>query len=408
MVHHQSADSPPASDWDNAEWDRQVTATGQIRFDPFTVVPQTPLIGADVLGLSLTDPLNETTLAALTAAFLRYKVLMIRCSGDWQMDAEQHTRLCQQLSEHWGLIPNSDQQQNNHSAGMPVHPFLPWQRDHPHIWPTGSVTSGGQQYQLRDDEDVGNFEPYAAMKARKRTRQDRATSGSAADKQKPHMRAYRPGSFGAAALAQDSVNNGANGFHFDDGFFHEPPSAVVLNSLVLPPVGGDTVFADMGAAYRGLAPELASYACGLTQTMDWRHTFPIWEAEAARGDPQDPFARHVATLIEDYPPSTQPLIRKHPVTGELAIYANLGFTRHINEVSEDESRQLMALLCRMAERPEYQVRMRWQNAGDVCIYDNRITQHYAVADYGDMGPRALHHIALLGEPTANAAGEVVG
>ena len=68
----------------------------------------------------------------------------------------------------------------------------------------------------------------------------------------------------------------------------------------------------------------------------------------------------------------------------------------------------MALLCRMAERPEYQVRMRWQNEGDVCIYDNRNTNHYAVADYGNVGPRALHHIALLGEPTKDAYGNVIG
>jgi taurine dioxygenase len=96
------------------------------------------------------------------------------------------------------------------------------------------------------------------------------------------------------------------------------------------------------------------------------------------------------------------------VTGELSIYANLGFTRRIDDVSDEESRELMAILCRMAERPEYQCRMRWRDAGDVCIYDNRITNHYAVADYGDVGPRALHHIALLGEPTMDAWGKVVG
>ena len=109
-----------------------------------------------------------------------------------------------------------------------------------------------------------------------------------------------------------------------------------------------------------------------------------------------------------YKRQTQPLIRKHPVTGELSIYSNLGFTRHINDVSAHESRELMGILSRMAERPEYQVRLRWRDVGDVCIYDNRITNHYAVADYGKVGPRELHHVALLGEPTEDADGRVIG
>ena len=145
--------------------------------------------------------------------------------------------------------------------------------------------------------------------------------------------------------------------------------------------------------------------------MDWTHVSPIWMEEAERRsemDNHDSFWKHIEQLKADYPPSCQPLIRQHPVTGELSIYANLGFTRRIDDVSEKDSRELMAILCRMAERPEYQVRMRWQNEGDVCVYDNRITNHYAVADYGNVGPRALHHIALLGEATMDAFGNVIG
>lgn len=395
----------------HVEWDERVAKSGQIELPGgIIVVPQTPLMGADVHGLPLIRPLAPTELDALTAAFLRYKVLMIRSRGEWQMNVDEHTRLCQQLSEHWGITADTDQKRLNHSAGLSVHPFLPWQRGYPHIWPTSSVTGGGMQYQLRATEDVENFEPFAAQKHTKHERVSVNKSPKtprATDVSKPD----RAGSFGAAALARDSVNNGANGFHFDDGFFHQPPSAVVLNSIVLPRVGGDTIFADMGAAFRGLPDELQERAMALTQTMDWRHTFPVWEREAERrleAEGENAFTDHVEQLKHDYPPSTQPLIRRHPVTGELSIYANLGFTRHINDVSAEESRQLMARLCRMAERPEYQVRLRWHDAGDVCIYDNRITNHYAVADYGTVGPRALHHVALLGEPTHNARGEVVG
>ncbi|MEE2784739.1 MAG: TauD/TfdA family dioxygenase [Pseudomonadota bacterium] len=392
-------------------WDALAAETGQIELpDKITAVPLTPLIGAELYGLDLTKPLNKTVLESITRALLRYKVLMIRSVGDWKMDVDEHTQFCQRLSAHWGLSADTEQKRLNHSQGLSVHPFLPWQRGYPHIWVTSSVTEGGQQFHLRTTEDVDNFEPFAARKLAKKADTSKSNRHQATD---PHdiLRTHKPGSFGGAALAQDSVNNGANAFHFDDGFFHHPPSAVVLNALVLPKVGGDTIFADMGAAYLGLPQALQERAKNLTQTMDWRHTFPIWEEEAERqllDDDDDSFKKRVDKLKREYPPSQQPLIRQHPVTGELSIYANLGFTRHINDVTEQESRQLMALLCRMAERPEYQVRMRWQNEGDVCIYDNRNTNHYAVADYGNVGPRALHHIALLGEPTKDAYGNVIG
>ena len=393
----------------DSEWDEMAAARGRIELPGgLLVMPLTPLIGAEVHGLDLTRPLGADELESLTRAFLNCKVLMIRSAGTWQMNEDQHTRFCQQISEHWGLEADTDQKKLNNSAGLSVHPFLPWQRDYPHIWPTSSVTGGGKQFQLRESESVENFEPYAGRKLAKKagfTTKETQSDGANA------RRAPRPGSFGAAALAGDSVSNGANGFHFDDGFFHQPPSAVVLNAIVLPRIGGDTIFADMGAAYRGLPPAVQERAKALTQTMDWTHVFPIWMEEAERRssmDGDDSFWGHVEQLKKEYPPSRQPLIRQHPVTGELSIYANLGFTRKINDVSDDESRELMAILCRMAERPEYQVRMRWNDAGDVCVYDNRITNHYAVADYGNIGPRALHHIALLGEPTMDAFGNVVG
>ncbi len=391
---------------DAIDWDADAARFGRIELDGgITVVPETPLIGASIHGVDLREPLEAGRLAALTQAFLRYKVLMFRSEGAWRLDVDAHTRLCRELSEHWDIRPDTPQKEQNHSSGLTVHPFLPWQRGYSHVWPTSSVTGGGKQYALRASEDVENFEPFAAEKRSVRKKPLRASSNVAPRKLKPH----RPGQFGAAAIAGDVVKNGANGFHFDDGFFDQPPSAVVLNSIVLPPVGGDTIFADMGAAFRGLPDEVQAWTSELTQTMDWRHAFPIWEQQAARlaeqGD--DILARHVETLIDAYPPSRQPLIRRHPATGEFSIYANQGFTRAVEDVEPEESDRILGFLYRMAERPEYQVRLRWNDVGDVCLYDNRITNHYAVSDYGDVGPRALHHIALLGEPTETPAGEVV-
>jgi alpha-ketoglutarate-dependent taurine dioxygenase len=390
----------------SAAWDEQVATTARIRLsEDTTAIPLTPLIGAEISGFDLTEDLSDDALETITDVLTKYKVVMLRSEGHWKMDPEQHTRFCQRISAHWGIEADTPQKRLNASRGLSVHPFLPWLKDYPHIWPTGSVTGGGQQFKLRSSEEVENFEPFAGEKSAKSP-----TSKTEPRDKANAIRSPRPGSYGANALKADSVENGANAFHFDDGFFHQPPSAVVLNAVVLPKLGGDTIFSDMGAAFNGLSPELQARCKTLTQTMDWTHVFPVWEREAARrAEAGDHALRiHVDQLKKDYPPSTQPLIRKHPVTGQLSIYANLGFTQRINEVSSEDSRAILANLYRLAERPEYQVRLRWHNEGDVCIYDNRITNHYAVADYGAIGPRSLHHIALLGEPTQNADGQIVG
>ena len=374
------------------------------------MVPEAPLIGASISGIDLREPLDAAQLDVITDALMRFKVLMFRTSGAWRIDVDQHTRFCQQLSSHWGIHPDTPQKEHNHSAGLTVHPFLPWQCGYPHVWPTGSVTGGGMQHELRRDETIDNDAPFAARRNIRRKDHRTRTPASPATSERPRLKPHRPGSFGMAAVQGDAVQNGANGFHFDDGFFDQPPSAVVLNSIVLPSVGGDTIFADMGAAFRGLPEDVQAWIVDLTQTMDWRHAFPIWEQEAKRRTDEDgdnALAHHVATLVEHYPPSRQPLVRRHPMTGELGIYANQGFTRAVEGLAAAESDALLGYLYRMAERPEYQVRLRWHDEGDVCLYDNRITNHYAVSDYGQVGPRSLHHIALLGEPTQNAEGEVI-
>ena len=386
-------------------WGEQAAKTGRIRLsEGATASPVTPLIGAEIEGFDPEAGVNDDILEDITNILLRYKVVMLRSKGFWKMNPEQHTRFCQQLSKHWGIVPDTLQKRLNESRGLSVHPFLPWLKGYPHIWPTGTVAGGGQQFKIRGHEEVENSEPYGKKKLLEPRPSVKAPRRS--DKK---IKIPKPGTFEASALKTDSVENGANSFHFDDGFFHQPPSAVVLNAIVLPRLGGDTIFTDMGAAFGGLSPELRERCTQLTQTMDWSG-FVTWEREAdfraVSGDRS--LRAHVDQLKKDYPPSVQPLIRQHPVTGELSIYASNGFTQKINEVPDEESRNILANLYRLAERPEYQVRLRWHDEGDVCIYDNRITNHYAVADYGQVGPRSLHHIALLGEPTKNARGQIIG
>ena len=148
---------------ESPNWDGQAAAAGVVDLPGgLRVAPLTPLIGAEVHGLDLAaGPLTERQLRSFTQAFLRYKVLMVRGAGEWRMGPDEHTRFCRQLSEHWGIRPDTDQKRMNHSAGLSVHPFLPWLQGYPHVWPTGSVTGGGRQHEIRGSEDVENFEPFA-------------------------------------------------------------------------------------------------------------------------------------------------------------------------------------------------------------------------------------------------------
>lgn len=387
-----------------ADWDEVVASVGHIDLPGgLQVVPCTPLIGAEVIGLDLKEnPLTGVQLDLLTKAFLRYKVLMIRSGGRWKLDKDEHTRFAQQLSEHWNLRPDTEQKKLNHNKGLSVHPFIPQFRGYPHIWPV--VPTGGKQSERRETrpEDIVNVEQNRHLQRQ-----------SSLEKQKERPKGpqrTRWSSQGGGPEENDSVR-GASAFHQDDGFFHQPPSAVVLNALELPKVGGDTVFADMEAAYRGLPAAMQEQIRPLTHTMGWEHIFTSWVQEAkvrSKEDGDDSFWEKIEEFRRDYPPSVHPVVRQHPVTGALSIYANRGFTSQINGLPAEEGRKLFRTLVQQAERPEYQVRMQWQNEGDVCVYDNRCTNHYAVSDYGNMGPRVLHHIALLGEPTKNADGEVIG
>merc|ERR1719160_1514898 len=111
---------------------------------------------------------------------------MIRSGGNWKMDVDQHTSFCQQLSQHWGLFPDTAQKKMNNSAGMSVHPFLPWQRGYAHIWPTGLVTQGGKQATIRHLEDNENFEAYEGRKITRRKRMQEAREKKEASSTEDH------------------------------------------------------------------------------------------------------------------------------------------------------------------------------------------------------------------------------
>lgn len=161
-------------------------------------------------------------------------------------------------------------------------------------------------------------------------------------------------------------------WHADVTFLETPPSVEVLYAEVIPPTGGDTCWANMFAAYEALSPDLRRLLDGLHAEHDFAKDFP--PSRFAR-DHRDP-----GSIYDRYPPVIHPAVTLNPATGKRALYVNTSFTTRIVELSPRESSALLAVLFDHISQPEFHVRWKWRT-GDLAIWDNRWTQHYAYSDY---------------------------
>lgn len=159
-----------------------------------------------------------------------------------------------------------------------------------------------------------------------------------------------------------------NNWHSDVTWRAEPSLGSILRAIEIPPVGGDTLFADMHAAYDGLSPAMQEWLCQLTAVHDIARVF----------------AKRLGQSVEDlhakYPPQEHPVVRTHPETGKRGIYVNTGFTSHIVGLSAKESDWLLQHLYAQTATPEYQCRFVWR-PDSIAFWDNRACQHYAASDY---------------------------
>ena len=160
-----------------------------------------------------------------------------------------------------------------------------------------------------------------------------------------------------------------NKWHTDVTFRQNPSIASILRARVLPPLGGDTMWADTAAAYAGLPQPVKDRIEGLEAEHDIVRSFGGRVSAKKR-----------AQLARDFPPVRHPVVRTHPETGDKILYVNYTFTSRIIGISEEESDSLLRLLFDRIKVPEYQVRFRW-TPNAIGIWDNRSTQHYAVGDY---------------------------
>ena len=162
------------------------------------------------------------------------------------------------------------------------------------------------------------------------------------------------------------------GYHTDTSWRLVPTWGAVLRAVNLPDVGGDTIWVDANAAYNGLADDVKKRLEDLHVTHDFRS------------------ALNRAGF--DYPIVAHPIVRTHRETGEKILWVN--FTQRPHVIGKDlaEGREILGLVLKQYEKPEFQVRFSWR-PGSVAFWDNRAAVHYAVRNYGDF-PRLLERILI--------------
>jgi len=170
----------------------------------------------------------------------------------------------------------------------------------------------------------------------------------------------------------------ANHWHTDVTFVDRPPAFTLLHAVVIPPVGGDTLWANTAAAYQSLPADLRDLADRLrivhTNAYDYA-------ASAGRGEREDATREaHRRQFVSTVYETEHPAVRVHPETAERSLVLG-GFARTVTGFSPQASRDLIRILQDYVTRPENTVRWQWRE-GDLAIWDNRATQHYAIFDYG--------------------------
>ncbi|AXK37248.1 taurine dioxygenase [Streptomyces armeniacus] len=269
-------------------------------YELFRLVPLGRVIGAEIHGLDLSQPLGPAVREELNRALLEWKVLFFRA----QHLSPEHQR---DFARHWGELE--------------TNPLL---------------ARGASDEVVRFDKG------------------------------------------GSATPTFENV------WHADVTFRERPALGAVLQLREVPPVGGDTMWADMGCAYDNLSDEIKERIDGATAVHDFIPGFSRFYGP-----------ERLAPLQDQFPPVEHPVVRTHPESGRKLLFVNTSFTTHITGMSREESDRLLRELVQQAHIPEYQVRFHWQ-PGDIAFWDNRATQHYAVDDYAPHR-RVAERVAIAGD-----------
>ena len=174
-------------------------------------------------------------------------------------------------------------------------------------------------------------------------------------------------------------------WHSDVTWSERPPIGSLLRATLVPPVGGDTLFANAAASYERLSPEWKQRLDGLTAVHDRLLPF------GRRWTPEEIEAKRPG-----YPLRRHPVVREHPETGEKVIYTNPTFTTHVEGVSAETSREILRHLERAIADPAVQCRFRWQK-DSFALWDNRCVQHCVSNDFWPER-RTVERVTINGSP----------
>ena len=214
-----------------------------------------------------------------------------------------------------------------------------------------------------------------------------------------HMDAYPDIIAVLKEAGERKISTFGNAWHSDFSFLEEPPMGSVLYAREVPSHGGDTLFANMYAAYEALSP-------GLRRVLDGLNAVHTGKPYGVGGVPQDLAVSRSIGIERNNPEADReiahPVVRVHPATGRRALFVNSIYTTRFEGMTAAESRPLLEFLYAHATQPEFTCRLRWR-AGDIAVWDNRCTMHYAVNDY-DGQRRLMHRTTIKGERPMGPAG----
>jgi taurine dioxygenase len=174
-------------------------------------------------------------------------------------------------------------------------------------------------------------------------------------------------------------------WHSDVTWRPEPSMGSILRAVELPPLGGDTLWADMGAAYDLLDDATKDEIADLVALHDYTYAFGRLTKDPAKRE----------AMRELHPTVEHPVVRTHPETGRKTIYVNGSFTCGIKGMDDDAARPLLTKLQRMATIPDVQCRFRWA-PGSVAFWDNRATQHCVSNDFLP-ARRVMERVTVIGD-----------
>jgi taurine dioxygenase len=180
-------------------------------------------------------------------------------------------------------------------------------------------------------------------------------------------------------------------WHTDFTGRERPTMGSVLYALEVPESGGDTIWVSLAAAYDALSDRMKHYLDGMRAEHQTVKAF----GDDIRGNLwKDSAGKQRFERIKAQVPADHPVVRTHPVSGRKALFVNEGYTTKLLGVDRKESDAVLNYLFDLLRTPEFQIRHHWRR-GDLVVWDNRITQHYAVADYRQR--RLMYRITIRGD-----------